>query len=235
VVETLKKGGVEKMVGLPYAHVPNMAHALNDFMAELAARHRETVIPFGTVFPGEDGAEKEIDRALVDLGFAGLKIHCHVQDLSPDDERMLPIFERIARHDKVLLIHCGRAPNLHGYKSDSHDHCSVERFHRAMRRTPEAKVIVPHLGYDEDAAYLDLMEELPNLYVDTAMMVGGYFGNTPDFARMSKKSDRVLYGSDFPNLPYEWTSELDTIEQRFDPKIREQILYENAAKLLLRP
>src|SRR5204863_4663881 len=117
-----------------------------------------------------------------------LKIHCHVQDMAPDDERMLPVFEKIAEHDKWMLIHCGRAPQLHGYKSDSHDFCNVDRFYRAIKRTPNAKVIVPHLGHDEDSAYLVLLDEFPNLYIDTTRMMGRFFDYTPDFAGLAKQS-----------------------------------------------
>lgn len=233
VVETLAAGGVEKMVGLLYSHVPGMARVLNDFMHELAARHPDRIIPFGTILPGEEDAKKEMKRALVELGFAGLKLHSHVQDMTPDDERVLPVFETIAEHDKWLLIHCGRAPHLPGYKSCSLDLLSVDQFYRAMKRTPNAKVIVPHMGFDEEAAYLDLLAEFPNLYLDTTMIVGSYFGNTVDFDALAKHSDRILYGSDFPNVPYEWTTELEIIEQRFDPKISAKIVYENAARLFL--
>lgn len=231
IIETLRAGGVEKMVGLAYSHVPGMARALNDFMAEVAARHPEVLIPFGTVLPGEDGAKEELARALDDLGFRGIKIHCHVQNIAADDPRLIPVFEAIAERDKVLLIHCGRGPRIPGYPTDPHTFCTPERFRRAIARFPEAKVIVPHLGFDEESAYLQLLDEFPNLYLDTTMAVGGYLGNTPDWSALAKHSDRILYGSDFPNLPYEWTLEIERLRRELDPESAERILWKSSALL----
>src|SRR3982751_4927056 len=62
-VRTLREGGIDRMVALPYAHKPGMARALNDFTAQVAHRHPE-VIPCCTVFPGEDGAESILEDCL---------------------------------------------------------------------------------------------------------------------------------------------------------------------------
>lgn len=238
VVEHLVAAGVERMVGLAYSHVPGMARSLNDFMHAVARRHAPHVIPFGTVLPGEEGWAEEVDRAFGPLGMAGLKIHCHVQNLTPDDERMLPLFEAVARHDKVLLIHCGREPNLHGYQAEPKDLCSVERFYQGMRRTPDAKVIVPHLGADETDAYLDLLAQFPNLYLDTAMALGSpqnthphLAGFRPDFARLARASERILFGTDFPNLPYPWATELQILRTTLPTEAFAQVVEHNARRL----
>lgn len=238
VVEQLRAAGVERMVGLAYSHVPGMAQGLNDFMRATADRHAPHVIPFGTILPGEDGWAEELERCFGPLGLAGLKIHCHVQNLAPDDPRLLPVFERVAQHDKVLLIHCGREPNLHGYQAEPRGLCSVERFYQAMKRTPEAKVIVPHLGADETDAYLDLLSQFPNLYLDTAMALGSPLnthphlaGFRPDFERLARAADRILFGTDFPNLPYPWATELELLRAHLTPRTLEKVLKGNAARL----
>src|SRR3712207_7824491 len=41
--------------------------------------------------------------------------------------------------------------------------CSVDRFRRAMRRTPGLKIIVPHIGYDEVQEYLRSEEHTSEL------------------------------------------------------------------------
>ncbi|MFL5398303.1 MAG: amidohydrolase, partial [Myxococcales bacterium] len=42
-VRTLREGGIDRMVALPYAHKPGMARALNDFTLSIAREHPEIV------------------------------------------------------------------------------------------------------------------------------------------------------------------------------------------------
>ena len=51
VLAHMREHGVARVVGLTYSHVPDMARALNAFMAELARAHPE-LIALGTVLPG---------------------------------------------------------------------------------------------------------------------------------------------------------------------------------------
>jgi predicted TIM-barrel fold metal-dependent hydrolase len=72
-------------------------------------------------------------------------------------------------------------------------------------------VIVPHLGAAEFERFEALLDELPNLYLDTTMAISGYFAQVPDLEMLRRHPDRILYGTDFPNLPYEWDRELRVI------------------------
>lgn len=229
VVAHLTGHGVSRLVGLAYSHVPEMARTLNRFMAELGRAH-PAVIPFGTVLPGEPDAEAIIDEALA-LGLRGFKIHCHVQRLGPDDPRLDPLYARAAAARVPVVIHAGRQPCLDGYKVDIARICSADATRRALQRHPELTMIVPHLGDDEEDAYFAMLAEFPNLYLDTTMIVGGYFGERVAPATLERHADRILYGTDFPNIPGEWDQELRWLEQHLAPAARDQILGANAARL----
>ncbi|MGA9858676.1 MAG: amidohydrolase family protein, partial [Solirubrobacteraceae bacterium] len=66
--------------------------------------------------------------------------------------------------------------------------------------------------------HLDLVERYPNVHVDTTM-VGTPFMNQlaplpPDVvARLCALRERVVLGSDFPNIPYEFAVQLDALER----------------------
>jgi predicted TIM-barrel fold metal-dependent hydrolase len=89
---------------------------------------------------------------------------------------------------------------------------------------------VPHLGADEFDAYSRLIERYDNLWLDTTMMLAGYFpGITPPDLR-TMREDRIMYGSDFPNLPYAWDRELRWLQQANLPEpLLAGVLGENAA------
>src|SRR5712672_2547281 len=108
-VRTLREGGIDRFVVLPYAHKPGMAAALNDFTLQLARDYPE-VVPCCTVYPGEDGIERILDGALGGQGFHGVKIHSHVMRVAPDDPRLDPVWRASARHRKPVVIHSGRTP-----------------------------------------------------------------------------------------------------------------------------
>lgn len=215
--------GVDRVVGLHYAHVPGMAGSLNEFVAELA-KEEPRLVPCATVLPGEPGARAIVDHALGALGCRGIKIHCHVQKLAPDDPRLDDVFDAAAAHDVPLVIHAGDAPASPHYGCDVKALCTPAALDRALAKHPRTHVVVPHLGaaaIDEVAKLLDAHERL---WLDTTMTLGGAFDVKSDmeqiggdgleawaervFAIVRAWPRRVLYGTDFPNVPYEWDREL---------------------------
>jgi uncharacterized protein len=229
ILEHFRAHGIARVVGLCYSHQPEMARVLNRYMAELGRAHAE-VIPLGTVLPGEPDAAAIIDEALA-LGLRGFKIHCHVQKLGPDDARLDPLYARAAAAGVPVVIHAGRQPCVAAYGVDIQRICSVAATRRALERHPTMKLVVPHLGTDEEEDYFALLAEFPNLYLDTTMVVGEYFDRRIDPAQLERHADRILYGTDFPNIPYEWDRELRWLERNLAPAARAKILGANAARL----
>ena len=230
VLAHLRDHGVARAVGLCYAHVPEMARALNRFMAELGRAHPDQLIPLGTVLPGEPDAARIVDDALR-AGLRGFKLHCHVQNVAPDDPRLDPIYERAAAAGVPVVIHAGRQPCLSGYHADIPAICSAAATRRALERHPSLTLIVPHLGDDEQQAYFAMLDELPNLHLDTTMLLADYFPRRTDPALLERHADRILYGTDFPNIPYEWDRELRWLERNVSAEARKKICGANAARL----
>lgn len=206
VIEFLLARGVEHIVALHYAHKPGMARGLNAYVAELA-RHPQ-VTGLATVLPGEPNAPAILEEAFA-LGLSGVKLHCHVQCFSPDDDAMHALYEVCARARKPMVIHAGREPKSPAYACDPYALCGVDRVRAALADHPDLVLVVPHLGADEFDAYERLLDEHPNLWLDTTMMVADYFPLAVDaLALIRRHPDRILYGTDFPNLPYAWDREI---------------------------
>jgi predicted TIM-barrel fold metal-dependent hydrolase len=231
-VRTLAAGGIDRMVALPYVHKPGLSRALNDFTWELSRAHPE-VIPCCTVYPGEPDDERILDEAL-GSGFRGVKIHSHVMRIAPDDPRLDAVYRASARHRRPVVIHCGPEPAIEGYGIDVRAVSGAAKLRRALDRHPDAIVIVPHLGFDDTAEFEEMLGSYPNLHLDTTMVVGGYFPRQPDVGILRRHPDRILYGTDFPNIPYEWDRELRALRALKLPAADEQkILSANALRLFL--
>jgi predicted TIM-barrel fold metal-dependent hydrolase len=235
----LLERGIDRVVGLCYSHVPGMAEALNQFMAELALVEPR-LIPFGTVLPGEDGARAILDRALGAQKLRGIKIHCHVQCVAPDEARMDDVYDAAAAHGVPVLIHAGDSPPNQAYRCDPRALCSTDHIAAALTRHPRTTVIVPHLGASRIDEVSALLARHENLYLDTTMALAGY-PIDEDLERLRERAEaavraypeRILYGSDFPNLPYAWDRELCRIaELGLDSPALDLILGGNAARLL---
>lgn len=231
VIAFLRARGVARVVGLCYAHRPGLAAGLNAFMAEQMARHPE-LLGLGTVLPGEPDARGIVARALGEQGLRGIKIHCHVQGLAPDAPELDPVYEEAARAQRPVLIHAGSGPSLPGYARTPGEFCTPQAMQRALQRHPATRVIVPHLGADDLDSYARMLDAHPNLYLDTTMVLAGYFALRPDLSLLARYPDRILYGSDFPNIPYAWDRELRALHAAsLPPAVLEPVLHDNALRL----
>ncbi len=231
VVEFLLSRGVERVVALTYAHKPGMAAALNTFMADVC-RDEPRIIGLGTVFPGEPGAKAIVSDAL-DAGLAGIKLHCHVQCMSADDPRLEPVYQVCAERGAPVVIHAGREPKSPAYACDPHALCHVDRVEAVLRSYPSLKLVVPHLGLDEYTGYERLLGRYDNLWLDTTMVVADYFPIVRPTRLVTMRPERVMYGTDFPNIPYAWDREIIALRDHYgltEPALA-QVLGETAASL----
>lgn len=226
VISFLLERGVEHIVALTYSHKPGMARLLNGFMADIGARH-EAVTPLATVLPGEPGAGDILREAFV-AGLRGVKLHCHVQAFAPDSEPMAEIYDTCVEHDRPLVIHAGREPSSDAYPVDSHAVCGVERMEAVLRGWPALKVCVPHLGADEFDEYAGLLERYDNLWLDTTMAAASYFDIPFPLRALQTRPERVMYGTDFPNVPYAWDREVHQLAARCPEPDLEGVLGGNA-------
>jgi len=67
------------------------------------------------------------------------------------------------------------------------------------------------------------------------MALAGYFRGAPDLSILARRWDRLLYGSDFPNVPYAWSRELAALrEAKLTRDQARAILSGNARRLFAR-
>ncbi len=198
--------GVSHFVALHYAHKPGIARGLNAFMADFC-RGRPAVTGTATVFPGEPEAAAILAEGIA-AGLRGVKLHCHVQSFAPDDPALHEVYAACVEHDVPLVMHAGREPASPAYRRHPHRICAAERVDRVLRDHPRLRLCVPHLGADEVDAYERLLDRHPNLWLDTTMMLAEYFPGPTPRRLIEARADRILYGTDFPNIPYAWDREL---------------------------
>ncbi len=221
--------GIRHVIALQYAHKPGIARRLNHYMAEKCAAHPDHVTGMATVFPGEEDAAGILQEAF-DSGLGGLKLHAHVQCFDMNHDDMNPLYECCRANRKPMVLHGGREPRSTAYRCDPYEICSADRVERVLRDYPDLRICIPHLGFDEYSAYRKMIEKYDNLWVDTTMVITDYFPMAGNVDLASYRWDRVMYGSDFPNIPYEWDRELKLIKaMNLTSDQLEMLLFKNAA------
>ncbi|MBC8176234.1 MAG: amidohydrolase [Deltaproteobacteria bacterium] len=211
VLEFLLARGLSHIVGLHYAHKPGVARKQNSHMIRLCRKFAQ-LSGAATVFPGEKDAKKILADGFRD-GLCGVKLHSHVQCFDMDSEGMHEIYRVCMEHDKPLVMHVGREPRSPASKCDSYLLCSAAQLEKVIRGYPELKVCVPHLGGDEFKAYQRLIRDYDNLWLDTTMTLAGYMQGFSGPPLEEMRVDRIMYGSDFPQLPYAWDRELKKLSE----------------------
>lgn len=207
VFEFLLARGIGHVVALQYAHKPGMADGLNRYLIQKCREYPGRISGLATVFPGEDGAERILREAFAS-GLAGLKLHAHVQCFDMNADEMQPLYELCQTYDKPIVMHVGREPKSEAYRCDPYQICSVDKLQRVLMGYTRLKVCVPHLGFDEIDAYRHLIEKYDTLWLDTTMVLTDYFPIQEPVDLRRYRLERVMYGSDFPNIPYAWDREL---------------------------
>ncbi|KAG0257511.1 hypothetical protein BG011_003922 [Mortierella polycephala] len=219
-----------------YAHKNGIARELNKFLADTVSEmnirfagtgpqsRRRVASGLATVMPGEPGAREILEEAFTTLGLSGIKMHSHVQCVPANHPSMDEVYETCIRFNKPVLIHAGKEPNSSAYKVDAGKICDASIVEDVLKRYPGLRICVPHLGMNQYQEFFDLLERYPNLYLDTTMTLAGFFQSMDDNkplaqmlrTMMLKHSNRVLYGTDWPNIPYDWCRELANLVSLMD-------------------
>lgn len=229
IVDFLLEKGFARIVGLSYSHKPGLAGFLNEHMARLVSS-RPQVIGAATVFPGEDNAEIILKDAF-DAGLCAVKLHAHVQWVDMESDAMNRIFQVCSDSGKPLVIHAGKEPRSADfpYRWDPYEYCSAHKVERVLKDFPHIRLCVPHMGADEFDEYEYMLGKYDNLWLDTTMMLADFFPIDYSAPLEKLRPDRIMYGSDFPNIPYGWDLELRALDRRGLSRERlKPILYDNA-------
>ncbi|MBT3175628.1 MAG: amidohydrolase family protein [Desulfobacula sp.] len=227
-IKYLLDHGVGHVVALQYAHKPGISEMLNSYMLKKCNEFKGRVTGMATVFPGEPGADKILINAFAN-GLKGVKLHAHVQCFDMNSHDMEVIYDICEKNSKPIIIHAGREPKSEAYDCDPYEICKADKVEAALKNFPKLNICVPHLGFDEIKEYKNLIERYDTLWLDTAMAITDYFPLDNRIGLEHYRADRIMYGSDFPNIPYAWDRELKWLNQSSLPfENLEWILHKSA-------
>ncbi|BFV59485.1 amidohydrolase family protein [Kitasatospora sp. CMC57] len=202
----LREFGVKAFTAMLYPHKPGMAAWLNAWAADFAARTPDC-LHTATFFP-EPAAEQYVATAL-EQGARVFKSHLQVGGYHPADPLLDAVWGRLAEAGVPVVTHCGSGP-VPG------KHTGPGPIGEVLERHPRLRLVVAHLGLPEYGEFLGLAERFSEVRLDTTMVFTDFTEELAPFPRellprLAALGDRVLLGSDFPNLPYRYLHQLQAL------------------------
>ncbi|MCA1005418.1 amidohydrolase [Rhodococcus hoagii] len=209
-VAHLRDFGVGRFTSMLYPHKPEMAAWLNQWAADFAARTPDC-LHTATFYP-EKSAPQYVASAL-EAGARVFKSHIQVGDYDPNDPLLDPVWGLLEDSGIPIVIHCGSGPAPGRYTGP-------DRIATLLARHPRLALIVAHMGMPEYVEFLDLADRYPLVQLDTTMAFTDFTEAQVPFPRhevprLRDLGDRILFGSDFPNIPYSYLDALEALT-RFD-------------------
>ncbi|MDA3627568.1 amidohydrolase family protein [Saccharopolyspora oryzae] len=232
-LQVLRELGVTTFAPLVYAHKPGMAEWLTDWAVDFGHR-TPGAVPTATIFP-EPEVGTYLAKAL-DAGAKCVKVHVQVGAFDPRDDLLQPAWGLLAEAGIPVVVHCGNGPRPGA-------HTGLDVFEQVLDRHPQLVAVLAHAGMPEHATALDLVGKYSKVHIDTTMVGVAFseqFASLPDdwSARLAEHADRIVLGTDFPNIPYPYAEQLAAIagwaeeDGRLGAEFLRAVLHDTPARLL---
>jgi uncharacterized protein len=207
----------------------------NEEIADLAARHHDVLIPFGSIDParGVDGV-RAARRLVESHGVRGFKFHPSLQGFAPNDRDAYPLYEELQSLGVPALFHTGQTgigaglPGGRGIKLRYSDPMLLDD---VAADFPGLTIIMAHPSVPWQDAAISIATHKANVYIDLSGWSPKYF--PPQLVRAANTllKTKVLFGSDYPLLrPDRWVRDFEALEIK--DEVRPLIMKENAIRAL---
>jgi hypothetical protein len=218
----LNKAGIQHAAVHSAATKPDQVIPANNWAMTMQKNHPQ-LISFGTMHPGYEDWEKELDR-LERNGIKGLKIHPDFQGFSMTDKRLAPIYESIGTRF-VIMLHVGDTTPPEENAS------SPQKVAELIHNFPFLTVIAAHFGGYHHWEYVCDHLAGKNVFIDTSSSLFTIPQNLLEAIFNTHPREQILFGSDYPL--FDPKDEIQLLAQRLHLKDWEiQDLLTNGEKLL---
>ncbi|MEW6664781.1 MAG: amidohydrolase family protein [Thermodesulfobacteriota bacterium] len=201
----------------------------NREIAKMIHRFPERFIGVAGCRPDKDGIMKScrgLRDALQSMGLKGLSLGPYIMNVYSNDKKLYPLYAICAEIGAIAIIHA----SLHYNTLTPMDLGDPRFFDEIAVDFPELKIVMSHSGVGFGAPMaLAIAQRHENVYLEVSALIPKYVNPMFLHAYNSFLKDKVLFGTDYPLVPFGIVDEWRTVIR---PENREQFFCRNAQRLL---
>lgn len=168
---------------------------------------------------------KKLETAVKEYGFVGAHIYPHWFNAAPDDRVYYPFYAKCAELNVPVQIQVGHSAQW--FLRTVAQPISLDR---VAIDFPELTIVGIHIGHPWTEEMISMAWKHKNVFIGTDAHLPKYWDASLIKFINSRGQDKVLFGTDWPVLPFKAAmDELDKLELRDQPK--RKLLVENAVRV----
>tara|TARA_Y100000996_G_scaffold349800_1_gene288641 strand:+ start:246 stop:1109 length:864 start_codon:yes stop_codon:yes gene_type:complete len=210
----------------------------NDYISSVVKKYPDVFIAFAAIDPWKGiEAVAELERAVLELGLKGLKLHPVQQAFFPNDERIYSLYEKCSELSVPVLFHTGMAasgtgtPGGGGLKLKYS--APIPGMDDVAADFPDLKIILAHPGWPWIDEQIAVALHKPNVFIDLSGWMPRYIPKNLIEESITRLNGKVLFGSDYPFItPERWINDWDRLSiPNVSKDLEKNIFLNNALKI----
>jgi len=237
VVKDFTGAGVEAcLVALDLETTVHTPPCSNEYVHQMWQRHPGRIIQcWGAVEPAKgDAALSQVRKAVRELGFVGFHFHPIMQHFAVDDRRYYPMFELIDELGAAVMIDVGTTgmgAGLPGGMGAVLRHAHPSAIDRLAADFPKLTILMAHPGWPWVEETTAVALHKGNVYWEMSGWAPKHFPGNLKVDMRARLQDKVMFGSDYPSMPYERILR-EWRELGYQDQVMEKIFHGNAERVL---
>jgi predicted TIM-barrel fold metal-dependent hydrolase len=208
-------------------HRPGAWIISNDQIAEFIQAYPDRFVGVASVdLENPVAAVRELRRAVNELGFKALRVLPWLWNRPPNDKYYFPLYVACVELDIPFCTQAGHTGPL----MPSEPGRPIPYLDEVALTFPELRIVAGHIGHPWTDEMIGLAWKHENVYIDTSAYLPRYY--PPQLVHFIKTygQDKVLFGSNFPQLPFKKAVE-QALALGLGEDVQAKFLFENARKV----
>jgi hypothetical protein len=226
IVEAMDRAGIQMLL-LSAWHRPGQWVIHNDLVAEMVRQFPDRFAGVAAVNlekPLE--AVRELERAVRELGFKALRVVPWLWNRPPNDKFYFPLYVKCIELDIPFCTQVGHTGPL----MPSETGRPVPYLDEVALTFPELKIVAGHIGFPWTEEMISVAWKHENVYIDTSAYLPRYYPSQLLHYIKTYGQDKVLFGTNFPQLPLEKCVQ-QAEELSLPDEVRNKFFYHNACRV----
>lgn len=200
----------------------------NDYVAEMVAKYPDRIIGLAGIDPNKgDGAVREVERAISELGLKGVSMDPFGAGLYANDPKMYPIYQKCSDLGVPVFLTIGPLP-VSGTKISYGNPLPVDD---VAVDFPKLKILCSHGGWPFSREMVAIAWRNDNVYFETSVYHFLPGAELVVEAANTIIGDKLVFASAHPFAPFK--ESLERFKKLpFKEEVLPKVLYQNAAQLL---